>query len=264
MPLPKYTIRPSHISLVTMPPIIDNELEFVSNETFCNLMHRMASVVNVASEIFSELSSDLTSLMSRLCNVEQRVGSISAAGKGLPTSEEFLTVGLQNPLVPYASQRQEASEVLHGNTKPACMRTYYEQAQPPPPLDVMDDLRDDNKTTSRLYSDSKFFFELWRQEMLDDYKGKKTPKKKASLFRLQLIVKFISNICNLSRVLCVKIHFSNYPFSLLTLRVILIVLWLQTKKYFFFILSVFLYLLTFLQFHLGSTTLGSLAVMLVS
>ncbi|VDN13057.1 unnamed protein product [Dibothriocephalus latus] len=182
MPLPEHTIQPSHISLVSVSQQIKNELEFVSNESFCNLMYQMSSVINAAVDIFDELSTKLASLSNRFDSVEQRVASMSETAKQLPTSEDCLSVGLQNlSMQPFAGTHTEDSQVLHRNTKPACMRLCYEKAEPPPPLHVMDALRDDGKTTSRLYSDPRFFFDLWSKEMLEECNTKKTPRKKVRL-----------------------------------------------------------------------------------
>ncbi|VDL99690.1 unnamed protein product [Schistocephalus solidus] len=179
MPLPEHTIQPSHISLVSVSHQIKNELEFVSNESFCNLMYQMSSVINAAVDIFDELSTKLASLSSRFDSVEQRVASMSDTAKQLPTSEDCLSVGLQNlSMQPFAGTHTEDSQVLHRNTKPNCMRLCYERAEPPPPLHVMDPLRDDGKTTSRLYSDPRFFFDLWSKEMLEECNPKKTPRKR--------------------------------------------------------------------------------------
>ena len=196
MPLPRYTIQPTRISQVQMPEKLDNELEFVSNETLCNLMHQMASVASVASEIFDELTTDLAAISNRLGRIEERVTSISSTLKSLPASDEFLSVGLQQLSTPVPGVREQEldSQVLNRNTKPRCMQAQYEAAEAPPPLHLMDPLRDDGRTTARLYSDPRFFFDLWRKEMLEDAfdgvisgggpggmkGGKKMAKKKVS------------------------------------------------------------------------------------
>lgn len=179
-----------------MPDKVENELEYVSNETLCNLMHQMASVANVASEIFDELTSDLASITNRLNRIEARVSSVSSTLKSLPTSEEFLSLGLQDLPAPTLGVREQEldSQVLHRSTKPRCMQAQYEAAEAPPPLHMMDALRDDGKTTARLYSDPRFFFDLWRKEMLEDAfdgtngafntcakDGKKVAKKKVRI-----------------------------------------------------------------------------------
>lgn len=77
------------------------------------------------------------------------------------------------------------------------MRSQYDQAEAAPALQQMDELRDDKKTSMRLYSDPSFFFDLWSQEMLQDRKHKRAAKKKV-IFADPLIGYFlISSICNL-------------------------------------------------------------------
>nr|CDS29571.1 wiskott Aldrich syndrome protein family member [Hymenolepis microstoma] len=170
MPLPRYTIQPTRISQVCMPNKIDNELEYVSNETLCNLMHQMASVANVASEIFEELASDLASITNRLSRIEYRVTAVTLTLKSLPTSEEFLTLGLQDLSAPTPGVKEQEldSQVLRSSTKPRCLQAQYDAAEAPPPLSVMDALRDDGKSTARLYSDPSFFFDRWKKGMLKD------------------------------------------------------------------------------------------------
>lgn len=51
---------------------------------------------------------------------------------------------------------------------PTAMLETYNSCDKPPPLDKLNCYRDDGKDGLKFYTDPNYFFELWRQEMLND------------------------------------------------------------------------------------------------
>ncbi|CAH8573215.1 unnamed protein product [Schistosoma turkestanicum] len=179
MPLPKHTVQPVKLSQVVVPDGVDNELEFVVNSTICNVMRQIASVSRLANTMFEELTTDLSRLVERTVRIQNRLGKLHEDMQIARNGDEDLTAGVHEVEIPvFTSKKPTDSQVLNQNTIPPSMRSLYDQAEPAPALQQMDELRDDKKTSMRLYSDPSFFFDLWSQEMLQDHKHKKAAKKK--------------------------------------------------------------------------------------
>lgn len=51
---------------------------------------------------------------------------------------------------------------------PTAMLETYATCERPPPLDKLNQYRDDGRDGLKFYTDPGYFFELWRQEMLQD------------------------------------------------------------------------------------------------
>ncbi|CAH8653635.1 Wiskott-Aldrich syndrome protein member 3, variant 2 [Schistosoma haematobium] len=179
MPLPKHTVQPVKLSQVIVPNGIDNELEFVVNSTVCNVMRQIASVSRLANTMFEELTIDFSRLVERTVRLQNRLGKLHEDMQMARSGDEDLTAGVQEVEIPvFSSKKPTDSQVLNQNTIPPSMRSQYDQAEAAPALQQMDELRDDKKTSMRLYSDPSFFFDLWSQEMLQDRKHKRAAKKK--------------------------------------------------------------------------------------
>ncbi|KAH8864013.1 Wiskott-Aldrich syndrome protein family member 1 [Schistosoma japonicum] len=179
MPLPKHTVQPVKLSQVVVPNGIDNELEFVVNSTVCNVMRQIASVSRLANNMFEELTSDLSGLIDRTVRLQNRLSKLQEDMQMARNGDEDLTAGVHEVELPvFVSKKPTDSQVLNRNTIPPSMQSQYDQAEPAPALQQMDALRDDKKTSMKLYSDPSFFFDLWSQEMLQDHKHKRAAKKK--------------------------------------------------------------------------------------
>ncbi|KAF8568829.1 Wiskott-Aldrich syndrome protein family member 3 [Paragonimus westermani] len=179
MPLPKHTVQPVRVSQVAIPDHVENELEFVANATLCNLMRQMASISQLATNMFEELTAELSSLAERAMRLQNRLTSLHEDVQAMQKGDEDLTANV--PLVqlaPFTSKKPADSRVLSRNTIPPSMRACYDRAEPAPPLQQMDELRDDKRISMKLYSDPDFFFDLWSQKMLQDPKHKGAAKKK--------------------------------------------------------------------------------------
>ncbi|KAF7260781.1 Wiskott-Aldrich syndrome protein family member 3 [Paragonimus skrjabini miyazakii] len=179
MPLPKHTVQPVRVSQVAIPDHVENELEFVANATLCNLMRQMASISQLATNMFEELTAELSSLAERTMRLQNRLTSLHEDVQAMQKGDEDLTANV--PLVqlaPFTSKKPADSRVLSRNTIPPSMRACYDRAEPAPPLQQMDQLRDDRRISMKLYSDPDFFFDLWSRKMLQDPKHKGAAKKK--------------------------------------------------------------------------------------
>lgn len=181
MPLPKHTVQPVKISQVAVPNGVDNELEFVANATLCNLMRQMSSIGQLATNMFEELTTELSSLAERTMRLQNRLATLQEDVQTMQKGDEDLTANVQPVQLPqFVSKKPADSQILSRNTIPPSMRACYERAAPAPPLQQMDKLRDDKKISMKIYSDPSFFFDLWSHEMLQDHKHRRAAKKKVS------------------------------------------------------------------------------------
>ncbi|KAK9506984.1 hypothetical protein O3M35_008824 [Rhynocoris fuscipes] len=82
MPFVQRVIVPKYLSRITLhdsegrPKIKDDELEAVTNFTFCNALRQLASVMKIANEIFSELNKELEQVTLRTKSLRNRIDSV--------------------------------------------------------------------------------------------------------------------------------------------------------------------------------------------
>lgn len=178
MPLSKHTVEPVKISQVHVSDGVNNELEFVSNATMCNVMRQISSIGKLATNMFEELTVDLTKITNRTRKLSDRVDKLHENVQMMRAGDEDLTACLQGTVTRvFVSSKPADSQVLSQNMISPSMRSRYEEAEAPPDLYQMDPLRDDQKISMSLYSDPSFFFDLWSREMLHDHKNKRNLKK---------------------------------------------------------------------------------------
>ncbi|GAA54736.1 wiskott-Aldrich syndrome protein family member 1 [Clonorchis sinensis] len=116
MPLPKHTVQPVRISQVSVPADVDNELEFVSNATLCNLMRQLASISQLATNMFEELTSELSNLAERTMRLQNRLVTLQADVQSMQAGDEDLTANTPPvQLAPFTSKKPADSR--GGKTK---------------------------------------------------------------------------------------------------------------------------------------------------
>uniref|UniRef100_T1HBN7 Uncharacterized protein n=1 Tax=Rhodnius prolixus TaxID=13249 RepID=T1HBN7_RHOPR len=88
MPFVQRVITPIHLSRITLhendgrPRIKDDELEAVTNYTFCNALRQLASVMRIANEIFLELNEELEKVTERSKSLRERIDTVEVKING--------------------------------------------------------------------------------------------------------------------------------------------------------------------------------------
>lgn len=82
MPFVQRVVEPKHLSRTSLadsdgkPLVDDYELEAVANNTLCNALRQLASLVLAADDIFSELRRDLKQITERGDKLKLRIGAL--------------------------------------------------------------------------------------------------------------------------------------------------------------------------------------------
>lgn len=83
----------------------------------------------------------------------------------------------------FKSSTQFDQQIFSRDTMPTAMLETYSTGERPPPLDKLNPYRDDGRDGLKFYTDPGYFFELWRQEMLQDTERIQHDRgKKVSIF----------------------------------------------------------------------------------
>ena len=90
----------------------------------------------------------------------------------------------------FKSSNKTDDQVVSRRTMSEAMQILYNNADPPPELDKLNEFRDDGKDCMKFYTDPDFFFNLWRNEMMKDNEEKLKNKKKK---KVKIIVQFNKN-----------------------------------------------------------------------
>ena len=74
------------------------------------------------------------------------------------------------------------SQVTARCTIPDAMQEVYENSEPVPELDSLNEFRSDGKSSLKFYTDPNYFFELWKEKMNKELESKKRKKVSAKCF----------------------------------------------------------------------------------
>lgn len=74
------------------------------------------------------------------------------------------------------------SQVTARSTIPDAMQEVYENSEPVPELDSLNEFRSDGKSSLKFYTDPNYFFELWMEKMNKELESKKRKKVGTKFF----------------------------------------------------------------------------------
>ena len=74
------------------------------------------------------------------------------------------------------------SQVTARATIPDAMQEVYENSEPVPELDSLNEFRSDGKSSLKFYTDPNYFFELWKEKMNKELESKKRKKVGTEIF----------------------------------------------------------------------------------
>lgn len=157
--------------------LLPNELECFSNETLANVIRQLASLSQMAEDLFGSIAIETQQLLGRTGNLQQRVHHLNERVQRLDSSQEHVSLHELHMRRPYKAIDCTQQAVFGKKTLPLSLQHLYDQCDQPPKLDALDPYRDDNKKSLKFYTDPDFFFELWRDAMLRQVDKERTQKK---------------------------------------------------------------------------------------
>ncbi|KAM3965755.1 LOW QUALITY PROTEIN: wiskott-Aldrich syndrome protein family member 3 SCAR [Aphomia sociella] len=170
MPLPKRCVEPVHVSRGTVPErlVIPSELEAVTNGTLANTVRQLSSLSKHAEDMFGELTREATGLAERTNVLQARIDRLAIKVTQLDSGVEEVSLQDIQMRKAFRSSRTFQQQLFSRNTMPSAMLSTYARCDRPPPLERLNEFRDDGRDARKFYTDPDYFFELWRREMLQD------------------------------------------------------------------------------------------------
>ncbi|KAI8439231.1 hypothetical protein MSG28_013072 [Choristoneura fumiferana] len=170
MPLPKRCVEPVHVSRGTVPErlAVPSELEAVTNGTLANTVRQLSSLSKHAEDMFGELTREASNLAERTNVLQARIDRLAIKVTQLDSGVEEVSLQDIQMRKAFRSSRTFQQQLFSRNSMPSAMLATYARCDRPPPLERLNEFRDDGRDARKFYTDPDYFFELWRREMLQD------------------------------------------------------------------------------------------------
>ncbi|XP_015211970.1 actin-binding protein WASF1 isoform X2 [Lepisosteus oculatus] len=181
MPLVKRNIEPRHLCHTVLPKGIKNELECVTNVSLSNIIRQLSSLSKYAEDLFGELFNEAHSFSFRVNSLQERVDRLSISVTQLDPKEEELSLQDITMRKAFRSSTTQDQQLFDRSTLPIPLQETYDLCEQPPPLNILTPYRDDGKEGLKFYTNPSYFFDLWREKMLQDTEDKRKEKRKQKL-----------------------------------------------------------------------------------
>uniref|UniRef100_A0A672KS03 Wiskott-Aldrich syndrome protein family member n=1 Tax=Sinocyclocheilus grahami TaxID=75366 RepID=A0A672KS03_SINGR len=178
MPLVKRSIEPRHLCHTALPHSIKNELECVTNISLANVIRQLSSLSKYAEDLFGELFNEAHSFSFRVNSLQERVDRLSISVTQLDPKEEELSLQDITMRKAFRSSTIQDQQLFERQSLPVPMQETYELCEQPPPLNILTPYRDDGKEGLKFYTNPSYFFDLWREKMLQDTEDKRKERRK--------------------------------------------------------------------------------------
>lgn len=189
MPLPKRVIEPLFVARsMYQRNELPGDLETVTNTTLTNIMRQLSSLARHSEDIFGELARETNNMADRANSLQGRIDRLSVKVTQLDSEVKEVSLKDITKKKAFKSGTQFDQDIFSRATMPTAMLETYQMCDKPPPLDKLNCYRDDGKDGLKFYTDPNYFFDLWRQDILqetekkmnDRYKQKHKPKSEAT------------------------------------------------------------------------------------
>ncbi|XP_051816784.1 actin-binding protein WASF1 isoform X2 [Acanthochromis polyacanthus] len=181
MPLVKRTIEPRHLCHTVLPRNIKNELECVTNISLANVIRQLSSLSKYAEDLFGELFNEAHSFSFRVNSLQERVDRLSISVTQLDPKEEELSLQDITMRKAFRSSTIQDQQLFDRTSLPVPLQETFHTCEQPPPLNILTPYRDDGKEGLKFYTNPSYFFDLWREKMLQDTEDKRKERRKQKL-----------------------------------------------------------------------------------
>ncbi|KAI6073361.1 Wiskott-Aldrich syndrome protein family member 2 [Aix galericulata] len=177
MPLVTRNIEPRHLCRQTLPSV-RSELECMTNITLANVIRQLGSLSKFAEDIFGELFTQANTFASRVSVLVERVDRLQVKVTQLDPKEEEVSLQGINTRKAFKSSTTQDQKLFDRDSLPVPVLETYGTCNTPPPLNILSPYRDDGKEALKFYTDPSYFFDLWKEKMLQDTKDIMKEKRK--------------------------------------------------------------------------------------
>ncbi|XP_065147100.1 actin-binding protein WASF2 [Paramisgurnus dabryanus] len=178
MPLATRNIEPRHLCRQTLPNTIKSELECVTNITLANIIRQLGSLSKYAEDVFGELFVQASAFAERVNTLGDRVDKLQVKVTQLDPKEEEVSLQAITSRKAFHSDSYQDQQLFVRKTLPQPIDDTYKTCDQPPPLNNLSVYRDDGKEALKFYTDPSYFFDLWKEKMLQDTKDIMKEKRK--------------------------------------------------------------------------------------
>ncbi|KAB5533230.1 hypothetical protein PHYPO_G00129430 [Pangasianodon hypophthalmus] len=178
MPLLKRNIEPRHLCRGALPEGIGSELECVMNNTLSAIIRQLSSLSKHAEDIFGELFREANAFYLRANSLQDRIDRLAVKVTQLDSTVEEVSLQDINMRKAFKSSTVQDQQVVSKSSVPIPVKEMHELSDPPPPLNILSPYRDDNKDGLKFYTDPSYFFDLWKEKMLQDTEDKRKEKRR--------------------------------------------------------------------------------------
>ncbi|XP_058042018.1 actin-binding protein WASF3 isoform X2 [Ahaetulla prasina] len=186
MPLIKRNIEPRHLCQGALPEGITSELECVTNSTLAAIIRQLSSLSKHAEDIFGELFNEANNFYIRANSLQDRIDRLSVKVTQLDSTVEEVSLQDINMKKAFKSSTIQDQQVVSKSSIPNPIADIYNQSDKPPPLNILTSYRDDKKDGLKFYTDPSYFFDLWKEKMLQDTEHKRKEKRRQKRERHKL------------------------------------------------------------------------------
>uniref|UniRef100_A0A8C0FZ29 Wiskott-Aldrich syndrome protein family member n=1 Tax=Chelonoidis abingdonii TaxID=106734 RepID=A0A8C0FZ29_CHEAB len=184
MPLVKRNIEPRHLCRGALPDGVTSELECVTNSTLAAIIKQLGSLSKHAEDIFGELFNEANSFYMRMNSLQERVDLLVIKVTQLDSTVEEVSLQDINMRKAFKSSTVQNQQVVSRNSIPNPVMEMYQRCDKPPPLNILTAYRDDKKDGLKFYTDPSYFFNLWKEKMLQATEDKRKEKRRQKEQRL--------------------------------------------------------------------------------
>uniref|UniRef100_A0A8D0C4J4 Wiskott-Aldrich syndrome protein family member n=1 Tax=Salvator merianae TaxID=96440 RepID=A0A8D0C4J4_SALMN len=184
MPLVKRNIEPRHLCRGALPDGVTSELECVTNSTLAAIIKQLGSLSRHAEDIFGELFNEANSFYMRMNSLQERVDVLVIKVTQLDSTVEEVSLQDINMRKAFKSSTIQNQQVVSRNSIPNPVMEMYQRCDKPPPLNILTPYRDDKKDGLKFYTDPSYFFNLWKEKMLQATEDKRKEKRRQKEQRL--------------------------------------------------------------------------------
>uniref|UniRef100_A0AAZ3QT08 Wiskott-Aldrich syndrome protein family member n=1 Tax=Oncorhynchus tshawytscha TaxID=74940 RepID=A0AAZ3QT08_ONCTS len=170
MPLVTRNIEPRYVCRQTIPNTIRSELECVTNISLANIIRQLGSLSKYAEDVFGELFVQAGVFAVRVNTLGERVDRLQVKVTQLDPKEEEVSLQAITQKKAFHSNLTQDQQLFCRPSLPLPVQETYLTCNPPPPLNNLSQYRDDGKDALKFYTDPSYFFDLWKEKMLQDTK----------------------------------------------------------------------------------------------
>ncbi|XP_021167837.2 wiskott-Aldrich syndrome protein family member 3 [Fundulus heteroclitus] len=178
MPLVKRNIEPRHLCHGAVPDGIGNELECVTNNTLSAIIRQLSCLSKQAENVFGELFNEANTFYTRANSLQDRIDRLAVKVTQLDSNVEEVSLQDINMRKAFRGSAVQDQQVLSKGSTPSSVGEMYNGCDRPPPLGALSSYREDSADAMKFYSDPSYFFDLWREKMLQDTEDKRKERRR--------------------------------------------------------------------------------------